>query len=341
MNKTRKATKTSEWKGIWVILEHAKGKVSGVSWEILGKARELGDRYGSKVSGVLLGVNLDDAAQEAIYRGADNVFVIEHEALMHYSWEAYTKTITDLVEEYHPNIMLLAATHNGRDLAGRLAVRLNTGLTADVVELDIDAKGELLVGSVPGFGGSILAIIKCEQSRPQMATIRPGVLIAREPDPSRTGEIHKINPEIPPDLITTQVLQEIPVETVDISKAKRIVAAGRGVGTNLELVEELAKLLDAAIGVTRPLADIGLKSRDHQIGSTGVTVRPKLAIIVGVSGAAHFVSGIQDAETIISINIDKDALIFDHSDYCVVADLNEVIPELIEALKARLYSTAK
>ncbi len=341
MSKTKKPTNTTDWKGIWVILEHAKGKVSGVSWEILGKARELGDRYGIRVSAVLLGTNLDEVAKEAIYRGADEVYVAEHEALMHYSWEAHTKVVTDLVEKYRPNILLLAATHNGRDLAGRLAVRLNTGLTADVVELDIEPEGELLVGSVPGFGGSILAVIKCEHSRPQMATIRPGVLIAQELDTSRTGEIHKIASDIPPNLITTQVLQEIPVESVDISKAKRIVAAGRGVGTNLELVEELAELLDAAIGVTRPLADIGLKSRDHQIGSTGVTVRPKLAIIVGVSGAAHFVSGIQDAETIISINIDEEALIFDHSDYCVVADLNDVLPELIEALKARLYSTAK
>ncbi len=341
MNKAKKSPKASEWQGIWVVLEHAKGKVSSVSWEILGKARELGDKYDTKVSAILLGVNLDDMAREAIHRGADDVYVVEHEALMHYSWEAYTKVVTDLVEKHRPNILLLAATHNGRDLAGRLAIRLNTGLTADVVELDIEPERALLVGSVPGFGGSILAVIKCEHSRPQMATVRPGVLIAKEPDPSRTGKIHKIAPDIPPDLITTQVLQEIPVETVDISKAKRIVAAGRGIGTNLELVEELAELLDASIGVTRPLADIGLKSRDHQIGSTGVTVRPKLAIIIGVSGAAHFVSGIQDAETIISINIDEEALIFDHSDYCVVADLNEVVPELIEALKARLYSTAK
>ena len=335
------ANNKKDWKDIWVVFEQYNGKVPEVSWEILGKARDLADKSKQKVVAVILGHNMDEVAQEAIYRGADHVYYAEHELLAHYSYEAYAKIVTDLVQKHKPNILLLSATHNGRDLAGRLAVRLKTGLTADAIYLDIDPKTNILKGAVPGFGGSIVAVITIPESRPQMATTRPGVLLAKEPDTKRKGKIEKFTPDIPEGLIKTKHLQTIKVEKVDISKAKRIVAAGRGVGNDLSLIDELAEVLDAAVGVTRPLADIGLKPRETQIGSTGVTVRPDLALIFGVSGATHFTAGIQDSGTIISVNIDKEALIFENSDYCIVADVNEVLPKLLDKLKAKLVSKTK
>jgi electron transfer flavoprotein alpha subunit len=324
----------SEWRDIWVYLEQIKGAVEPVSWEILGKARELADKTGEDLVAVLLGRGIDDVADEAIKRGADRVLVADAPTLEKYTWEAYTKVITDIVEERKPSILLIGATHNGRELAGRLAVRLNTGLTADVVRLEIDEEGVLL-SAVPGFGGSMLAIITCEHRRPQMSTVRPGIFTALEPDASRRGEIMRINVDVDPKDIMTRHLESVHIEGEDISKAERLVAAGRGAGGDIKTIRQLADLMNAAVGVTRPLADVGVMSRDSQIGSTGVTVRPKLALVAGVSGAIHFVSGIQDSDTIISINIDPDALMFEHSDYCVVGDVNEILPALVEELKTR------
>lgn len=324
----------NDWKGIWVYLEQVDGVVERVSWEMLGKARELADKSREELTGVFLGQDLENLADEAIKRGADRVIVAEDNSLERYSWEAYSKVIADLVKARKPGILLIGATHNGRELAGRLAVRLKTGLTADVVRLEIDDQG-LLLSAVPGFGGSILALIKCEYSRPQMSTVRPGIFTALEPDPSRNGEIEDVNVDIDPNIIKTHLVERTSVEVEDISMAQRLVVAGRGTGGNITAVKELAGLLDAAVGVTRPLADIGVVSRAFQIGSTGITVKPKLAFVAGASGSVHFVSGIQDSETVISINIDPKAQIFEHSDYCVIGDVNEILPALVKELKAR------
>lgn len=324
----------NDWKGIWVYLEQVDGVVERVSWEMLGKARELADKSRAELIGVLLGWNLEDLANEAVKRGADLVLMANNPYLKRYSWEAYSKVIADLVKARKPGIFLIGATHNGRDLAGRLAVRLKTGLTADVVRLEIDDQG-LLLSAVPGFGGSILAFIKCEHSRPQMSTVRPGIFTALEPDSSRSGELEEIHVDIDSNEIKTRLIEKIRVEGEDISMAQRLVVAGRGTGGKITTVKELASLLDAAVGVTRPLADIGVASRDFQIGSTGVTVKPKLTFVAGASGAIHFVSGIQDSETVISINIDPKAQIFDHSDYCVIGDVNEILPALVKELKTR------
>jgi len=323
-----------DWKGIWVYLEQVDGVVERVSWEMLGKARKLADESGEEVIAVLLGYDLDHIASEAVKRGAELVLMVNNPYLKRYSWEAYSKVITDLVKARKPNIFLIGATHNGRDLAGRLAVRLKTGLTADVVRLEIDDEG-MLISAVPGFGGSILALIKCEHSRPQMSTVRPGIFTALEPDSSRNGEIEELNVDINPNDIKTRLVKKIPVEGEDISMAQRLVIAGRGTGGKITAINELASLLDAAVGVTRPLADIGVASRDLQIGSTGITVKPKLAFVVGASGAVHFVSGIKDSKTVISINIDPKAQIFEHSDYFVVGDANEILPALVKELKKR------
>lgn len=341
---------TSEWKNIWVYLEQVDGVIESVSWEMLGKGRELADTSGEELIGVILGHNVGNQPQEALRRGADRVLVCDDPLLGMYSWEAYTKVMTDMVNDRKPSILLIGATHNGRELAGRLAVRLHTGLTADVVRLEMDDQG-LLLSAVPGFGGSILAMIKCEHRRPQMSTVRPGIFETLEPDSSHLmdpgehgviehvsiehGAIEHVSIAIPENLIRTRLVKRTKVEGIDISRAERVVAAGRGASGHFETIRELAGVLDAAVGVTRPLADVGIMSRDHQIGSTGVIVKPDLALISGASGAIHFVSGIQDSGTIISINSDADAQIFEHSDYCVVGDSNTILPALLKELKAR------
>jgi electron transfer flavoprotein alpha subunit len=324
----------ADWKNIWVFLEQVEGTIEPVSWELLGKGRELADRSGEALVGVLLGNEVHDLAKEAVERGADRILMADHPLLVDYSWEAYTKVLAELVQAERPSILLIGATHNGRELAGRLAVRLNTGLTADVVRLDLDDQG-LLLSAVPGFGGSILAMIKCEKSRPQMSTVRPGIFTCPDPDPSRKGEIENVPVSLDPDLIRSRLVKRIREEGEDITKADRIIAAGRGATGDFKVVEELADILHAAIGVTRPLADVRIRSRDFQIGSTGVTVRPELSLVAGASGAIHFVSGIQESGTIISINTDEDAQIFQHSDYCVVGDAGTIIRALITELKAR------
>lgn len=329
----------NDWNGVAVIIEQTDGIAEKISWEILGKSRELADIAKEDLIAIVLAKDAKSIGKEAILRGADKVICASHDLLDHYKWETYSKICSEIIKEHKPSMLIIGATHNGRDLAGRLAVRLNTGLTADVVRLDV--KDGLLLGAVPGFGGSILAIIKCETQRPQMATVRPGIFTAIDPDPKKKGKIIDFKTKIDPSEVTTKLIESIKVEGIDISKAKRMVAAGRGVGSDLSQIKELAGILDAAIGVTRPLCDVGLLPRDHQIGSTGVTVKPKITLNFGISGATHYVSGIQDSDTIVSVNTDPEAIIFDHSDYIVEGDVNEILPELIEILKAKLFVEAK
>lgn len=321
-------------KGIWVFIEQSEGKALNISWELLGKSRELADRSKQELVAFVFGDNIKGIAEEAIHRGANRAFYSNDPLLAQYRWETYTKVSSKLLDKEKPNILIVGATPNGRDLAGRLAVKLATGLTADVVSLDIE--GELLLGQVPGFGGSILAVIKCPDARPQMATVRPGIFDAIPPDTSKKGKIKEIKSELTDTDITTQIIKQVKVEGVDISKAKRVVAGGRGLGGDISGLLELAKVLDAEVGVTRPLCDDGLLPRDHQVGSTGVTVKPEITINFGISGASHYTSGIKDSNTVISINTDADAIIFDHTDYGVVGDASKIMPLLIEKLKTKL-----
>ena len=323
-------------KGIWVFIEQSEGKALDISWELLGKSRELADRSKQELVAFVFGDKIKKIAEEAIHRGADKAFYSDDPLLAQYRWETYTKVSTRLLEKEKPNILIVGATPNGRDLAGRLAVKLSTGLTADVVSLDID--GEYLLGQVPGFGGSILAVIKCENARPQMATVRPGIFEAIPPDTSKKGKVHVFKSELTESDVSTQILKQVKVEGVDISKAKRMVAGGRGLGGDIKGLLEFAKVLNAEVGVTRPLCDDGLLPRDHQVGSTGVTVKPEITINFGISGAAHYTSGIKDSNTVISINTDPNAIIFDHSDYGVVGDVNKIMPLLIKKLKSKLQA---
>ena len=315
---------------IWVFIEQDDGELEGSSLEVLSKARELGDKYGYMVSGVLFGSDVKKLLEEVGRYGADRIIYVDDENLRIYNAEVYAKAMVELARKYNPNTILFSATRNGRDLAGRVAIPFNSGLLAHVISLDFDEEGRL-TGRVPGFGGSIAAVVKCIDSRPQLATVTPGVFEAKTFDRECKYIEEKLEVDLTPDKYLVISREKSPVK--DISKSEKVVVAGQGTGGELDIVYELAKLLNADVGVTRPLADRGLAPRDIQIGSTGVNLKSKLVIVLGASGAPHFVSGIKDCDLVISINKDADAPIKEHSDYFVVADIFKVVPKLLELLR--------
>ena len=320
---------------VWIYLETDDGTVQNVSWEMLGKGRELADELETGVTAVLAGTeqHLEGLGEAAVARGADRVIEIRDPLLEVYRPETFAKAVGRAVEDGEPGFLLLGATHNGIDLAGRLAVRLRVGLTADVTEIYIDEEGDM-VGAVPAFGGDIVANIKAVDNEPKMTTVRPGVFEALEPDDAREGEIEVVDPGLEEDDVVTDVLTREVGESIDLPSADVVVAAGRGFGGDLELANELADALDATVGVTRPLCDEGLVSRDRQIGSTGFSLKADVAIVAGISGSVYFTSGIEDVDTVIAVNTDPDEPIFEHADYCVEGDVFEVLPALIDALRA-------
>jgi electron transfer flavoprotein alpha subunit len=300
-----------EARGIWVYLEQDQGKMESVSLELLGKARQLADPAKLTVTSLLLGHEVAGLAEEAIAAGAD---------------------ATQAILDGKPDILLLGATPNGRDLAGRIAVRVRTGLTADCTDLALEEEG-LLSGQVTGFGGGIFAYIKCPNHRPQMFTVRPGVFSPPEPDATRKGKTKSVPAELSEDDVKVQVVEHVVGEGVDITRAEVIVAAGRGCRGDFTLVRELADLLGGEVGWSRVPVDEGWVSRDAMIGQTGYVTRPKLAIICGISGAFQFTVGVEKAETIVAINLDEEAPIFESADYCIVDDMFRVLPPLIDAVK--------
>jgi electron transfer flavoprotein alpha subunit len=321
-----------EARDIWVYLEQDRGKLESVSLELLGKARLLADPAKLKVTGLLLGNKVAGLAKEAIAAGADDVVIAEHPLLRQYTTDGYTKVATKAILERKPDILLLGATPNGRDLAGRIAVKVRTGLTADCTDLSLGEDG-LLSGEVTGFGGGILAYIKCPNHRPQMCTVRPGVFSPPTPKASRKGKTTPVPVELSKSDVKVKVLEHVVGEGVDITRADVIVAAGRGCRGDFSQVKELAGLLGGEVGWSRVPVDEGWASRDCMIGQTGYVTRPKLAIICGISGAFQFTVGIEKAETIVAINLDEEAPIFEQADYCVVDDMFRVLPPLIDAIK--------
>ncbi|MFB6267954.1 MAG: electron transfer flavoprotein subunit alpha/FixB family protein [Halodesulfurarchaeum sp.] len=319
---------------VWIYLETDDGAVQNVSWEMLGKGREIADELDTTVTALLAGTaaEIEGLSERAIARGADRVIEIQHDLLDTYRPETFADAVEEVVRDGDPRMLLLGATHNGVDLAGRLAVRLDVGLTADVTRLYIDDEGDL-VGAVPAFAGDILAMVKAVGNEPKMTTVRPGVFDALEPDETREGEIEVVEPDLDEDRVVTEVLDREIGESVDLPSADVVVAAGRGFGEDLDLAYDLADALDATIGVTRPLCDEGLIPRDHQIGSTGFSLKADVAIVAGISGSVYFTSGIEDVDTVIAINVERDEPIFDHADYCVEGDLFEVLPALIDELE--------
>jgi len=328
------APEPSTMKGILVFIEQSGDAVESVSLEVLGKAREIADSLSVSVTAVLLGDGTSDTVSETAGRGADLVLVADSPLLKDFTVEAYLKVLYPLTVERNAGIILFGGTHNGTALAASLAVKMGAGLMAHVVDLEVDKETGTLLGSVPGFGGSIVAVCRCKKS-PQMATVRPGVFRplpfgGRRPP----AKIERIDTGIKEADVKCRVLERSVTRMVDISSAERIVVAGLGATENLSLPQKLADALGASFGVSRPLADKGLAPRERVVGSTGYSLNAKLAIVAGVSGAAHFASGLRDAKTVIAINSDPSAQIFKHADYCVAGDLFQVMPELISALEA-------
>jgi electron transfer flavoprotein alpha subunit len=322
-----------ETHSIWVFLEHQNTELAGVSLELLSKGRELADQIGWQLAGLLIGNQVNHLSEDAIAHGADQVWVAEHPLLDHFTVEAYTQVAYQALVAHKPSIFLVGATPDGRDLAGRLAVRLKTGLNADCTDLRLDPQTGVLVSEVSGFGGGVLALIEMQKHRPQMATVRPGVFVTAEPDPNRSGQVSELSVTLQEADIHTRVVERVVGESLDLTQVPVLVAGGRGIDGRFDLMRELAELLGGDVGATRPPVDEGHIERERQIGQTGVVCRPKVAICCGISGAFHFVVGVQEADTVIAINSDPEAPIFDHADYCIVGDVHQIVPALIEEIR--------
>ena len=326
-----------KYKGVWVWAEQNGGRVDRTSFELLGRARGLADQLGQETAAVLVGGEVEPAAADLIAAGADRVFVAEDENLARYSTLPYARVLCDLIREYKPNIFLLGATPAGRDLAPRVSRRLDLGLTADCTRLEIGEDRGLLQ-TRPAFGGNVMATIVSPYARPQMATVRPGIMEALNPDSSRTGEIVRLTPAFEPGDLAVKLVEILAEqkEAVDFHQAKIIVAGGRGVGgaEGFKLLEELASALGAELGGTRVAVEEGWIPDERQIGQTGQTVRPELYIACGISGAIQHRAGILDSRYIAAINRDPDAPIFGISDFRLVGDLFKIVPALTRALAA-------
>ncbi len=327
-----------EWEGIWVYVDHRWGEIREVTFELLGKARELADQKGDYVGAVLIGYNVKHLSKELFKYGADKVFVIDREEYKDYNPETYGHAFVELVKKYKPYAILIGGTKNGRDLGGRIAIPLRTGLAADCTEFKIDENGNLLQIR-PATGGKILAHIITPTRRPNIATARPNVFPIPEPDESREGEI--IEEDIVPPKPKTRLVEFIKSQEdegkLPVEKAKVVITGGFGLkkAENFKLLWELAKYIDGAtVGSSRRAVDAGWMPRSRQVGQTGKTVRPKLYIAVGVSGAVQHLAGMMQSEYVMAINIDPNAPIFEACDFGVVGDLFEVIPALIEELKS-------
>ncbi len=325
-----------KYKDIWVFIEQNNGVIEAVSYELLSKARELSKERNCSVKAILLGENVGKDLDVLFAYGADKVYISEHEILKDNLEEVYLEFLDKVILDYKPEIFLFGATNFGRSIAPRIAARVKTGLTADCTILEIDEKSGLLNQTRPAFGGNLMAQIVCPEHRPQMATVRPGVMEAVKKETNAKEVINIDMPSIkePSIKIIENIIEE---KAESISDAEIIVSVGRGIGSqkNLALVEKLAELLGGKVGVSRPLVDIGWADQKNQIGQTGSIVAPKLLVTFGISGAIQHLAGISGAETIISINTDKDAAIFTVANYKVVGDCVEILKSMISKLEKK------
>lgn len=323
---------------VYVFAEQRDGELQKVGIELVGKARELADDLGQQVAAVLLGSGVKDKAQELIACGADKVVVVDDVMLKEYVTEPYTKALTAVINAKDPEIVLYGASSIGRDLAPRVSARIHTGLTADCTALEIDEETKLLMMTRPAFGGNIMATIVCEDFRPQMATVRPGVMKALESDASRSGEVEEFKVEFSAADMNVKVRETVKTahKSVDITEAKILVSGGRGIGSadKFKMLEELADVMEGEVSSSRACVDSGWISADRQVGQTGKTVRPELYLACGISGAIQHAAGMENSEFIVAINRDEDVPIFDIADLGIVGDLNTIVPKLTEAVKA-------
>ena len=340
-----------EYKGVYVFAQQVDNEISSIAFELLGKAKDLAKDLNTEVTAVLLGSGVKGLADQLAEYGADKVIVVDDPELKDYRTEPYAHALASVINKYKPEIMLVGATAIGRDLGPRVSARVATGLTADCTVLEI---GDFPLQAVPGqeqlhnqllmtrpaFGGNTIATIACPYNRPQMATVRAGVMQKIDPIKGAKAVVEEFNPGFTPDNKYVEILDIVKAvtETVDIMDAKILVSGGRGVGSpeNFKILEDLAEVIGGTVSCSRAVVDAGWKPKDLQVGQTGKTVRPNVYFAIGISGAIQHVAGMEESDIIVAINKDADAPIFDVADYGVVGDLNKIVPKLTEALKAEI-----
>ncbi|MCR4764476.1 MAG: electron transfer flavoprotein subunit alpha/FixB family protein [Lachnospiraceae bacterium] len=341
-----------DYKGVFIFAQQVDGELSNIALELLGKAKDLAnDLDEKKVTAVLLGDGIQGLCDKLAEYGADRVIVVDDPALKDYRTEPYTHALASVINEYKPEILLVGATAIGRDLGPRVSSRVHTGLTADCTQLDIgdfplvpvegqEQKHKQLLMTRPAFGGNTIATIACPEFRPQMATVRPGVMQKIAPNKGAKAEIVSYNPGFEENNCYTEIVKIVKEisEIEDIQDAKILVSGGRGVGSpeNFKILEDLAKVLHGTVSCSRAVVDSGWKPKDMQVGQTGKTVRPHVYFAIGISGAIQHVAGMEESDIIVAINKDENAPIFDVADYGVVGDLNKVVPLLTKKLEAAL-----
>lgn len=326
----------SQYSGVWVFAEQRENKIMPVVIELLGEGKKLAEEIGCELCAVLCGYNVGELADELFEYGADKVYIADDKELDKYTTDGYTKVIFEAIEEYKPEIVLLGATHIGRDLGPCLAVKANTGLTADCTKLEIDSEDKKIKQTRPAFGGNLMATIVCPNHRPQMSTVRPGVMSKSDREYGRRGDVVDLNVSFNEGDIRTKVLEIVKSmkESISLTDAEVIVAGGMGLGKaeGFELLKALADKLGGVVAGSRAAIDAGWIDHAYQVGQTGTTVKPKIYIACGISGAIQHVAGMQNSEQIIAINTAENAPIFEVADYGIVGDLYNVIPAMIEQL---------
>ena len=342
-----------EYKGVFIYAQQVDNELSSIAFELIGKAKELAKDLGTDVTAVLLGSNVKGLTDELGEYGADKVIVVDNPELETYRTEPYAQALAAVINEYKPEIMLVGATAIGRDLGPTVSARVATGLTADCTKLEIgdfplvaapgkesEQKHNQLLMTRPAFGGNTIATIACPDNRPQMATVRPGVMQKIAPISGAKANVVEYNPGFTPNNRYVEILNIVKAvkSTANIMEAKILVSGGRGVGSkeNFKLLEDLAEVLGGTVSCSRAVVENGWLPVDLQVGQTGKTVRPQIYFAIGISGAIQHVAGMEESDLIIAINKDEDAPIFDVADYGIVGDLNKIVPALTEALKAEM-----
>lgn len=332
-------TDLSAYSGVGVFAEQREGHLSSVVPQLLGAARDLATSLGTQVYAFLPGANVAGLAKELVAYGADKVFVANDPRLEHFETMPYTKVMVEMINQYKPEIVLYGATHIGRDLAPRVAQRLNTGLTADCTKLTIDEETKNLQQTRPAFGGNVMATIITPNHRPQMSTVRPGIMQEKPRDDARQGEIVEVPLNLAETDFISKILEIVKDEKhgVNLEEAKIIVSGGRGLGSaeGFKVIQDLANVLGAEVGGSRPTVEHGWIEKDHQVGQTGKTVRPELYFACGISGSIQHRAGMETSKIIVAINKDPNAPIFGVADYGIVGDLHEIVPALTRELKER------
>ena len=338
-----------EYKGVFTFAQQVDHKLEGVAFELIGKGKELANDLGTDVTAVLIGSDIKDLADQLAEYGADHVIVVDDPKLKDYRTEPYAQALSGVINEFKPEIVLVGATAIGRDLGPTVSARVKTGLTADCTSLEIgnfplnapedqQKKNQLLM-TRPAFGGNTIATIACPDNRPQMATVRPGVMVKCEPDKSAKADIIEYKADLTENNKYVEILDIVKEvgKKVDIMEAKILVSGGRGVGSaeNFKLLEDLADAIGGTVSCSRAVVDNGWLPKDLQVGQTGKTVRPNVYFAIGISGAIQHVAGMEESDIIIAINKDESAPIFEVADYGIVGDLNKILPALTEAIKAQ------